>query len=126
MRRPWLLRACQRARSNLGGEPVAALGLALATRGTALGLAIGGAALAFAGGFADAKLRTEMTRAPVLAKELHNVTVKGFVEAFERREKRRVRITLRVISLGALAPEATPYRVRVSLSEKAGPETPWR
>ncbi len=67
-----------------------------------------------------------MTRAPVLAKELHNVTVKGFVEAFERREKRRVRITLRVISLGALAPEATPYRVRVSLSEKAGPETPWR
>ncbi len=99
---------------------IAALGLALATRGTALGLAIGGAALAFAGGFADAKLRTEMTRAPVLAKELHNVTVKGFVEAFERREKRRVRITLRVISLGALAPEATPYRVRVSLSEKAG------
>ena len=99
---------------------IAALGLALATRGTALGLAIGGAALAFAGGFADAKLRTEMTRAPVLAKELHNVTVKGFVEAFERREKRRVRITLRVISLGALAPEATPYRVRASLSEKAG------
>jgi hypothetical protein len=46
---------------------IAALGLALATRGTALGLAIGGAALAFAGGFADAKLRTEMTRAPVLA-----------------------------------------------------------
>jgi competence protein ComEC len=99
---------------------IAALGLALAARGGVLGLAIGGAVLAFALGFADAKLRTEMTRAPVLANELHNAAVEGFVEAYERREKGRVRITLRVLRLGALKPEETPYRVRVTQSEKAG------
>jgi competence protein ComEC len=44
-----------------------ALGLALAMRHAPLGLCIGGIALAFASGFATAKLRTELVRAPVLA-----------------------------------------------------------
>lgn len=49
---------------------VGALGLSLAFRHARLGLCIGGAALAFASGFAVAKLRTEMVRAPVLSQEL--------------------------------------------------------
>ena len=50
-----------------------ALGLSLAIRNARLGLCIGGAALAFASGFAVAKLRTEMVRAPVLSQELRYV-----------------------------------------------------
>ena len=70
-----------------------------------LGLCIGGAALAFASGFAVAKLRTEMVRAPVLAHELRYVTVAGFVEAHELRDKGRARIMLRVLaSLVTFAP----------------------
>ena len=88
----------------------------LAGRGTGFGLIIGGAALALAAGFSNAKLHTEMARAPVLAKEMRGVTVKGFVELYERRDKARARITLRVIALGDLPPAKTPDRVRVTLS----------
>ena len=95
---------------------MAAAGLILAGRGTGFGLIIGGAALALAAGFANAKLHTEMARAPVLAKEMRGVTVKGFVELYERRDKARARITLRVIALGDLPPAETPHRVRVTLS----------
>jgi competence protein ComEC len=95
---------------------MAAAGLILAGRGTGLGLIIGGAALALAAGFANAKLHTEMARAPVLAKEMRGVTVKGFVELYERRDKAKARITLRVIALGDLPPAETPHRVRVTLS----------
>ena len=88
----------------------------LAGRGTGFGLIIGGAALALAAGFANAKLHTEMARAPLLVKEMRGVTVKGFVELYERRDKAKVRITLRVIALGDLPPAKTPDRVRVTLS----------
>jgi competence protein ComEC len=54
---------------------LAALGLLLTTRHMPLGLALGGACLAFALGFADAKLRTEIVRAPVLESELRFVPV---------------------------------------------------
>ena len=43
-------------------------------------------------------------------------SVKGFVELYERRDKAKARITLRVIALGDLPPAETPYRVRVTLS----------
>jgi competence protein ComEC len=43
---------------------IGALGFCLALRHAPLGLCIGGAAFAFATGFAVAKLRTEMVRAP--------------------------------------------------------------
>ena len=89
---------------------MAAAGLILAGRGTGLGLIIGGAALALAAGFANAKLHTEMARAPLLAKEMRGVTVKGFVELYERRDKAKARITLRVIALGDLPPAKTPDR----------------
>ena len=88
----------------------------LAGRGTGFGLIIGGAALALAAGFANAKLHTEMARAPLLAKEMRGVKVKGFVELYERRDKAKARITLRVIALGDLPPAKTPDRVRVTLS----------
>ena len=88
----------------------------LAGRGTGFGLIIGGAALSLAAGFANAKLHTEMARAPLLAKEMRGVTVKGFVELYERRDKAKARITLRVIALGDLPPAKTPDRVRVTLS----------
>ncbi len=94
---------------------MAATGIYLAARGTGLGLVVGGAALALAAGFATAKLHTEMARAPVLTKEMRGVTVKGWVELYEPRDKARARITLRVIALGELPPEETPYRVRVTL-----------
>jgi competence protein ComEC len=81
-------------------------------------LALGGAFLAFALGFANAKLRTEMTRTPVLAQEFRNAQVSGWVEAHELRDKGRARILLRVIALGDLPSGERPYRVRVTLPVK--------
>jgi competence protein ComEC len=95
-----------------------ALGLSLALRNARLGLAIGGAALAFASGFAIAKVRTETVRAPVLHQDLRYTEVSGFVEVHELRDKGRARITLRVLALGDLKPDETPYRVRVSLPRR--------
>jgi len=95
-----------------------AIGLSLAVKHAPLGLCIGGALLAFASGFATAKLRTEMARAPVLSQELRYVGVTGFVEAHELRDKGRARITLRVLSVDDLKPQQLPYRVRVSLAAR--------
>ena len=91
-----------------------AIGICLALRSAPLGLALAGAFLAFASGFATAKLRTEITRA--LAHELSYVGVSGWVEAHELlRDKGRARLTIRVLSLGDLEPEERPYRVRVTM-----------
>ncbi len=95
-----------------------ALGLWLALRSTPLGLAIGAGCLAFALGFADAKLRTEMVRAPVLARELRYVPLTGFIEQHELRDKGRARLTLRALSLADLPASERPYRVRVTLPAK--------
>ena len=65
-------------------------------------------------GFAPAKLRVEWVRAPVLAKQMSSVEVRGYVELVEPKAKRGQRVTLRVASMGNLPPEAWPYRVRVS------------
>ena len=99
---------------------VGAIGLALAMKHAPLGVCIGGALLAFASGFATAKLRTELARAPVLTHELRYTTVTGFVEAHELRDKGRARITLRVLSVGDLKPEQRPYRVRVTMPARDG------
>jgi len=96
-----------------------ALGLFIVARVTPLGLALGGAFLAFALGFATAKLRTEMVRAPVLTDEIRFVPVTGFVEDFEHRAGKRTRITLRVISIGGLDADAQPVRVSITTSSKA-------
>ena len=81
---------------------IAAIGIGLAVRGLNLGLVVGVAVLALAAGFATAKLRTEMARAPILAKELRWVAVKGWAETYEHRDEARARITLRVISRSAI------------------------
>lgn len=100
-----------------------AIGLFLAAKHAPLGVCIGGALLAFASGFATAKLRTDLARAPVLTHELRYVGVTGFVEAHELRDKGRARITLRVLSVGDLEPEQLPYRLRVSLPAKNASNT---
>ncbi len=97
---------------------LAALGLLFTIRQLSLGLALGGALLAFTLGFATAKARTEMVRAPVLITELRYVTVTGYVEEFETRAGKRDRLTLRVIAIGDLAPDARPYRVRITTAAK--------
>jgi len=94
---------------------LAAIGTCLALRSAPLGLALAGAFLAFASGFAIAKLRTEIVRAPVLAHELRYAGLRGWVEAHELRDKGRARLTIRVLSLGNLRPEERPYRVRVTM-----------
>jgi competence protein ComEC len=94
---------------------LAAVGLCLGFRNVPTGLAFAGAFLAFASGFAIAKLRTEMVRAPVLAREMRYAGVGGYVEDHELRDNGRTRLTLRVISLRDLRPEQRPYRVRVSM-----------
>lgn len=77
---------------------LAAVGLCLGFRNVPTGLAFAGAFLAFASGFAVARLRTEMVRAPVLARELRYAGVGGYVEDHELRDNGRTRLTLRVIS----------------------------
>jgi competence protein ComEC len=51
----------------------------------------------------------------VLAHELRYVSVSGWVETHELRDKGRARLTIRVLSLGDLKPEERPYRVRVTM-----------
>jgi competence protein ComEC len=63
--------------------------------------------LALALGFATAKLRTEMARAPVLAKEIRGVAVKGWVELYEPRDKGKSQNHVAVIALGELKAEET-------------------
>lgn len=97
---------------------LAALGLFLFIGRTTFGLALGLALLALAAGFACAKLRAELVRAPVLTGELRHVAVEGYVERFEARADARDRLTLRVISIGSLTPAETPKRIRVTISGK--------
>ena len=68
----------------------------------------------------SAKLRVEFVRAPVLKKSLHFVEVKGWVERAESKAPRGQRLTIAVESLGDVAPEDRPRRVRVR-TMKAGP-----
>jgi competence protein ComEC len=97
---------------------LAALGLLLALRHIPIGLALGGACLAFALGFTTAQLRTEAVRAPVIGSELRHVPVAGFVEEFETRRDKRNRLTLRVLTVGDLGPNQRPYLVRISTASK--------
>jgi len=77
------------------------------------------AAIAVTAGFALAKVRVEWVRAPVLAKQMRAVEVRGFVERIEPRPKRRERLTLRVTALGDLKEGAVPLRVRITTSKPA-------
>ena len=63
-----------------------AIGICLVLWSAPLGLALAGTFLAFASGFATAKVRTEITQVPVFAHELHYVGSVG-VEAHELHDK---------------------------------------
>lgn len=98
---------------------VFAILLASMARGTLSAVAAMGFLLAGLG-FVAAKLRVETVRAPVLERQLTNAQLVGRVERVEARFPRGHRITLDVETLGALAADATPKRVRVrTLGEKA-------
>lgn len=92
--------------------PVAVVLRALWRKGT-LAVFVTGALLAASLGFALAKLRTEWVRAPVLARPMIYVPLTGYVELVEPRATRGQRITVRVITLGSLGPDARPIRARV-------------
>ncbi len=65
-------------------------------------------------GFALAKMRVEWVRAPVLAKQISSVELRGYVELVEPKATRGQRVTLRLTSTGDLPPETRPFRARVS------------
>ncbi len=81
--------------------------LPAAPRRTGVMLALA-ALSAAAVGFALAKMRVEWVRAPVLAKQMSSVEVRGYVELVEPKAKRGQRITLRVTALGDLPPATAP------------------
>jgi competence protein ComEC len=97
-----------------------AIGLVFTLNHAPLGIAVGGALLTLASGFATAKLHTELARAPVLTRELRYAEVKAWLEAVDGQDNGRTRATLRVISIDRLSPETTPYRVRVTGSADLG------
>ncbi len=98
---------------------VFAILLACMARGTLSAVAATGMLLSGVG-FVAAKLRVEAVRAPVLERQVSNADVVGRVERVEARFPRGHRITLAVETLGTLAADATPERIRVrTLGAKA-------
>lgn len=98
-----------------------AIVISLLWRQGSVAVMAGGALLAAAAGFAMAKVRTEIARAPVLERQYGFADVRGFVELVEPRAVRGQRITLRLVYLAGLAADRTPYRIRVrTMSTIAG------
>jgi competence protein ComEC len=64
-------------------------------------------------GFADAKLRVETVRAPVLTKALHNADITGTVTLVEVKYPRGQRLTISAPHIAGITPENTPAVVRV-------------
>ncbi len=77
-------------------------------------LAVAGLSLAVISGTACAKFRTEWVRAPVLTKPIGPVRAQGFIEKREPRANNRVRLTLRVSSIGRINPRNLPQRIRIT------------
>lgn len=73
------------------------------------------ALLAVSFGFAIAKVRVETVAAPVLARQMNAVEVRGWVELIEPRTSRGKRLTLRTIAVGDLPAGERPARVRISV-----------
>ncbi len=93
--------------------PLVGLGVAAASRGAGLLYVAALGLLAASAGFAAAKLRTEWTRAPVLAFEMRRADIEGIVELIELRPTRGARLTIRVTAIKGLAAEQRPARIRV-------------
>ena len=73
-----------------------------------------GLSLACIAGIATAKLRTEWVRAPVLTKPIGPVYGEGIIEKREPRQDGRVRLTLRVVSIGKISKTRLPRRIRIT------------
>lgn len=71
-------------------------------------------------GVAAGKLRTEATRAPVIAPHTLPLEVYGYVELVEPRPTQGQRLTIRVTALEKRAPHEQPYRVRVRTMTETG------
>lgn len=93
-----------------------ALGLCLLIpRRSAIGLAAIGIVGAVSFGFVAAKLRTELVRAPVLAKDLYGAEIEGWIEQRDRKAGGRDRLTIRATRVGTLAEDQQPARIRISV-----------
>lgn len=75
-------------------------------------------------GFGAGKIRTEWVRAPTLERTLSNVDIYGFVERIEAKPTRGGRLTLRPVTIGKLAPDALPFRIRVRVMTGIGALSP--
>jgi competence protein ComEC len=93
--------------------PLVGLGVVAASRGAGLRYVAALGVLAASAGFAAAKLRTEWTRAPVLAFEMRRADIDGVVELIELRPTRGARLTIRVTAIRGLSAEQRPARIRV-------------
>lgn len=85
------------------------------TPSTPLLMLVIAALIAVAFGLAIAKLRVEWVRAPVLARQLNSVEVRGWVELSEPRPTGGQRLTLRVAALGDPRETQHPVRVRIAV-----------
>jgi competence protein ComEC len=90
---------------------VLALRIALAPSG--LAAMATSALLAASLGFAGAKLRTELVRAPVIQERMGPIDIYGFVELVEPRPTKGQRLTIRVTAMEKHETGAWPERVRV-------------
>ena len=97
---------------------IATFAVRLLSRNMVAGFALASALWCVALGFATAKLRTELVRAPQLSGKIGPVTVKGWVEQAERRRPSGQRVTIRVLSIEKLAPESMPRRVRININSR--------
>ena len=87
-------------------------------------LLVGGAVACIMLGLFAAKVASDLVAAPVLERELRTVAVTGWIELVEPRAHGGERITLRTVSVGDLAPEATPRRVRLRVPASSATLTP--
>ncbi len=74
-------------------------------------------------GFAVAKLRTELVRAPVLARKLGPLGINGRVD-FVQAHGKSIRVTLGAVATRRFPPDRTPAAVRVSVRSGAGSLVP--
>jgi competence protein ComEC len=95
----------------------------LGRRAGLLGL-VTGACLAMALGALTAKLRSDYMAAPILLRQVGPVEVRGWVELVEPRPTKGQRVTLQLVSMGELAPEHWPHRVRIRTRASDGVLTP--
>ncbi|MGE3775098.1 MAG: ComEC/Rec2 family competence protein, partial [Gammaproteobacteria bacterium] len=102
----------------------AAVAVSLLWRRVFAGLLIGSALVWLSLGVLAAKVASEIVAAPVLGRDLRSVAVTGWIELVEPLATGGERITVRAISVGDLAPDQIPRRVRVRIPKSATPFAP--